>query len=58
MAAGKERNMENLTNTMYDFVEKTLKNETPSPQALAIVPSVLDKLEKYIIQREDAKAKV
>lgn len=42
--------MENLTNTIYDFVERTLKDESPSPQALAIVPSLLDKLEKCINQ--------
>lgn len=52
-----KKGMENLTDTMYDFVERTLKDESPSPQALAIVPSLVDKLEKCISQKEDAKEK-
>ena len=44
MAEGKARSKENLINTMYDFVERTLQNEEANPQALAIVPSVLEVL--------------
>lgn len=44
MEGSKERSKENLINTMYDFVERTLQNEEANPQALAIVPSVLEVL--------------
>lgn len=54
----KTEKMENLTDTIYDFVERTLKDQSPSPQALAIVPSLLDRLEKCINQKEDAKERV
>lgn len=53
MAEGKERSKENLINTMYDFVERTLQNEEASPQALAIVPSVLEVLDKKFIHGEE-----
>lgn len=53
MAEEKERSKENLINTMYDFVERTLQNEEASPQALAIVPSVLEVLDKNFIQGEE-----
>lgn len=52
-----ERSKENLINTMYDFVERTLQNEEANPQALAIVPSVLEVLDKNFIQREDETKK-
>lgn len=54
----KTEKMENLTDTIYDFVERTLKDQSTSPQALAIVPSLLDRLEKCINQKEDAKERV
>lgn len=58
MAEGKERSKENLINVMYDFVERTLQNEEASPQTLAIVPSVLEVLDKNFIQREDETKKL
>lgn len=57
MEGSKERSKENLINTMYDFVERTLQNEEANPQALAIVPSVLEVLDKNFIQREDETKK-
>lgn len=55
MGEKKNKKQKKLMNTIYDFVEKTLKDDSPNPQALAIVPSMMDILERNSFREKTRK---